>query len=290
MADLLLNDLLYVNEHLSCKNYRTEIDSGFKYLEIPADTNIQALPAKRNNIIFLIQGHFVASCNQFINRSIQSTQMILIPRTSTFHAKALVECKILLFCFGIIKNPCDISMLQSYYDCFSKTNYNFVPLPIRYPLSGFIDLLVYCLKNGMNCGHFHEIKHKELFLYMRGFYTKEEVVQLFFPIMGKSPAFKDLVLQNYMQAECVNDLAQLFNMSRTTFYNKFVEEFQMSPKHWMQQQLKQHIYMKAAIPGISIKELVDEFNFSSAAQFNRFCIREFDCTPGELIKNKQKGE
>ena len=76
-------------------------------------------------------------------------------------------------------------------------------------------------------------------------------------------------------------------MSRTSFYNKFIEEFRMSPKHWMQEQLKQHIYMKASVPGISIKELIDEFNFNSATQFNRFCLREFDCTPGELIKKIQ---
>lgn len=288
MADLLLNDLLYVNEHLSCKNYRVEVDSGFRYLEISADTTIQALPAKLNNFIFLVEGSFKANCNQFLHRLVEAGQMILVPRAVTFRAQTLTDCKILLFCFGLIKNPCDISMLQSYYACYKQVVYRFDPLPIRYPLSAFLDLLIYCLKNGMNCGHFHEIKHKELFLYLRGFYTKEEVVQLFYPIMGKSPAFKDLVLQNYMQAERVEDLAQLFNMSRTSFYNKFVEEFRMSPKHWMQQQLKQQLYMKAAVPGISIKELIDEFNFSSAAQLNRFCMREFACTPGELIRKIQK--
>ena len=56
----------------------------------------------------------------------------------------------------------------------------------------------------------------------------------------------------------------------------------------MQQQLKQQVYMKAAVPNISIKELIDEFNFSSAAQFNRFCMREFACTPRELIRKIQK--
>lgn len=287
MADLLLNDLLYVSEHLSCKNYRVEIDSGFRYLEIAAETNIRAIPARRNHFIFLVEGSFKASCNQFVNRVIGAGQMILVPRAATFHATAVTECKILFFSFGIIKNPCDISMLQSYYDCYKHTTYKFDPLPIRYPLSDFVGLLIYCLKNGMNCGHLHEIKHKELFLYLRGFYTKEEVVQLLYPIMGKSPAFKDLVLQNYLQAECVEELAQLFNMSRTAFYNKFIEEFRMSPKHWMQEQLKQHIYMRASVPGVSIKELIDEFNFNSPAQFNRFCLREFDCTPGELIKKIQ---
>lgn len=77
-------------------------------------------------------------------------------------------------------------MLQSYYDLCNDIHYDFTPLEIRHPLNEFIDLLVFCLKSGMNCAHLHEIKHKEFFLYLRGFYTKEEIVQLFFPIMGKN--------------------------------------------------------------------------------------------------------
>lgn len=284
MADLLLNDLLYVGEHLSCKNYQVEADSGFRYMEVQANTGIRALPAKLNNFIFLVEGQLTAQCNQFLNRRVDAGQMFLVPRNADFSAEAVTDCKILSFCFGVIKNPCDISMLQPYYDCHKQISYQFEPIAIRYPLSAFIELLIYCLKNGMSCGHFHEIKHRELFLYLKGFYTREEVVKLLYPIMGKSPAFRDLILQNYMQAGSVDELVQLCNMSHTAFYNKFVKEFGASPKQWMMEQLKQHIYRRAATPGVSVKELIDEFNFNSSTQFTRFCLREFSCTPTELIR------
>lgn len=287
MRDILLNNLLYANEHLNCKNYVTDVDTGFRYLEFPADTRIREYKAGRNSIICMLDGQCIINCNLFKGRRLLSEEMVLIPRNSLVDGVMVSACKMLIFSFGVIKNPCDISMLRSYYECNRNIVYDFSPIRIRHPLTGFIDLLVYCLKNGMNCAHLHELKHKEFFLFLRAFYTKEEVVKLLYPIMGNSIEFRDLILRNYIEAKNVDDLIQLFPMSRNTFYNKFVKEFQMTPKQWMLKQLKQQVSTKAATPDITIKDLMEQFNFDSPSHFNRFCLREFNCTPGELIKQNQ---
>ena len=214
--------------------------------------------------------------------------MVLLPRGALVDAYTQKDCKLLLFSFGMVRNVCDVNMLQSYYDLCNDIHYDFTPLEIRHPLNEFIDLLVFCLKSGMNCAHLHEIKHKEFFLYLRGFYTKEEIVQLFFPIMGKKLKFKDMVLKNYTKAENVEELIELLKMSKNAFYAKFSKEFGMSPRQWMLKQIRHQVFIKAAIPNITIKELMDLFNFDSPVQFNRFCMREFNCTPGELIKQQQE--
>lgn len=288
MGEILLNKLLYVNEHQSCKNYQVEIDTGFKYLEVPPGTHVYEPKLQYNNVVILIEGECIISCNQYDNRKISSSEMVLLPRGALVDAYTQKDCKLLLFSFGMVRNVCDVNMLQSYYDLCYDVHYDFTPLEIRHPLNEFIDLLVFCLKSGMNCAHLHEIKHKEFFLYLRGFYTKEEIVQLFFPIMGKKLKFKDMVLKNYTKAENVEELIELLKMSKNAFYAKFSKEFGMSPRQWMLKQIRHQVFIKAAIPNITIKELMDLFNFDSPVQFNRFCMREFNCTPGELIKQQQE--
>ncbi len=288
MGEILLNKLLYVNEHQSCKNYQVEIDTGFKYLEVPPGTHVYEPKLQYNNVVILIEGECIISCNQYDNRKISSSEMVLLPRGALVDAYTQKDSKLLLFSFGMVRNVCDVNMLQSYYDLCNDIHYDFTPLEIRHPLNEFIDLLVFCLKSGMNCAHLHEIKHKEFFLYLRGFYTKEEIVQLFFPIMGKKLKFKDMVLKNYSKAENVEELIELLKMSKNAFYAKFSKEFGMSPRQWMLKQIRHQVFIKAAIPNITIKELMDLFNFDSPVQFNRFCMREFNCTPGELIKQQQK--
>ncbi|CCZ10448.1 AraC family transcriptional regulator [uncultured Culturomica sp.] len=288
MGEILLNKLLYVNEHQSCKNYQVEIDTGFKYLEVPPGTHVYEPKLQYNNVVILIEGECIISCNQYDNRKISSSEMVLLPRGALVDAYTQKDCKLLLFSFGMVRNVCDVNMLQSYYDLCNDVHYDFTPLEIRHPLNEFIDLLVFCLKSGMNCVHLHEIKHKEFFLYLRGFYTKEEIVQLFFPIMGKKLKFKDMVLKNYTKAENVEELIELLKMSKNAFYAKFSKEFGMSPRQWMLKQIRHQVFIKAAIPNITIKELMDLFNFDSPVQFNRFCMREFNCTPGELIKQQQE--
>ena len=288
MGEILLNKLLYVNEHQSCKNYQVEIDTGFKYLEVPPGTHVYEPKLQYNNVVILIEGECIISCNQYDNRKISSSEMVLLPRGALVDAYTQKDCKLLLFSFGMVRNVCDVNMLQSYYDLCNDVHYDFTPLEIRHPLNEFIDLLVFCLKSGMNCVHLHEIKHKEFFLYLRGFYTKEEIVQLFFPIMGKKLKFKDMVLKNYTKAENVEELIELLKMSKNAFYAKFSKEFGMSPRQWMLKQIRHQVFLKAAIPNITIKELMDLFNFDSPVQFNRFCMREFNCTPGELIKQQQE--
>ena len=288
MHKILLNKLLYVNEHQSCKNYQIEIDTAFKYIEVQEGTHVYEPKLHYNNVVILIEGECVISCNQYNNRKVSSSEMVLLPRGALVDAHTQKDCKLLLFSFGRVRNVCDVNMLETYYNLHRDIRYDFVPLKVRHPLNEYIELLVFCLKNGMNCAHLHEIKHKEFFLYLRGFYTKKEVVQLFYPIMGNKIKFRDMIQENYIKAGSVEEMIRLLRMSKNAFYTKFTKEFGMSPKQWMLKQIRHQVFVKAAVPGITIKELIDLFNFDSPVQFNRFCIREFGCPPGELIKQQQQ--
>ena len=76
------SELLYIEEHLSCRNYMTTIETGFKYLELDEITEFEEEDTNKNYLLFLLQGDFSISCNQFHNKPFHAGEMILIPRSS----------------------------------------------------------------------------------------------------------------------------------------------------------------------------------------------------------------
>lgn len=76
------SELLYIEEHLSCQNYMTTIETGFKYLEFDKNTEFEEDTTSKNYLLFFLKGDFTITCNQFHNRSFHAGEMILIPRSS----------------------------------------------------------------------------------------------------------------------------------------------------------------------------------------------------------------
>jgi AraC-like DNA-binding protein len=236
-----------------------------------------------NHLLFLRNGLLTIDCNEYTDRIIKKDECILIPKAAQMSCKALQDAELLVMTFDVMQNVCDKVMLHSYRPFYAQITYNFTPTSIRHPLISFIDLLVTYLNGGIGCEHLHEIKEKEFFLVLRRCYSKEEIMNLLYPIIGISD-FKSFVLENYRAVNNVSELVDLSGMGRTAFDCKFREVFGISARQWMLKQIATHIRYKAMDPEITIKDIMNEFKFNSATHFNRFCKQQFDCTPGELLR------
>lgn len=284
---LQLNDLLYLEEHLSCRNYMSEITTGFKYLEFEKETSISEECTNKNFLLFSIKGNFTISCNNFCNCPFKESAMILLPKSSTVRIIASKSSELLVMIFDVPESDCDKLELQSLSKVCKNMEYTFTPIEIHYPLMPFLEVLVYCLKNGMQCKHIHSMMQNEFFFLLRGFYEKEKIAALFYPIIGKELSFKDFVIQNYPSVSSIDQLIALSNMGRTSFFVKFKEEFGVTAKQWMLKQMKEKILGKVIEPGVSVKQLTDVCGFESQAQLYRYFKQFFDCTPKQLIERYQ---
>ena len=173
------NKLLYIEEHLSCQNYMTTIETGFKYLEFDEITEFEEEDTNKNYLLFLLQGDFSISCNQFHNRPFHAGEMILIPRSSRLKGRAQAGSGLLSMFFDMPENSCDKLILQSLSELCDSIDYKFEPVGIRYPLTPFLDVLIFCIKSGMSCAHLHNLMQREFFFLLRGFYEKREVATLY---------------------------------------------------------------------------------------------------------------
>lgn len=282
------NKLLYIKEHLSCQNYMTIVNTGFKYIDFEKKTIFRELHANKNYLLFFLQGDFMIECNQFQDRKFHTGEMILIPRNASLKGVAAAGSIMLSLFFDKPESSCDKLVLQSLSVLCETIEYNFEPMKIRYPLTPFFEVLNHCITNGMNCAHYHELMQREFFFLLRGFYEKREIAALFYPIIGKEIDFKDFVIDNYAKVNNIEELIALSNLGRSRFFSKFNAVFGITAKQWVLKQKNQQILERMTEPGVYIKDVIEELGFDNQVYFTRYCKRHFGCTPKQLIERCQE--
>lgn len=280
--------LLYAEEHLSCVNYVNSPQTGFRYEEIPAGTYFQKDSISQNYILMFLEGSCSIGSGFYPQRIFKAEEMILIPKSSVFEGRVLEALKVLVFHFHVPLNSCDAVTFETYSKYCLRIEYNFSPLPFREPLTQFVRQMVHYLESGIKCAHLFEIKHKEFFLLLRGFYRKEQISYLLYPILGKALSFKDFILSNYVKAGSIEKLISMSHLSKSSFYDKFKSDFGVTAKQWMLKQQVNIVRAKACEPQVTIKDLMDVIGYSSPTHFNRFCRTYLECTPGELLKSSKE--
>lgn len=277
--------LLYLDEHINCNNFLHSVETGFTYHEERTGSVLSyKFSEKYNHLFFLVEGECMFNCNGFRDRKIKGGEMILIPRAATFSGRVIQSAKWLQMTFSLPHSGCDRLVLEGYQSYCSMIDYDFQPLDIREPLTKFIDLMIFYLRSGMNCGHLHEMKHAELFFSLRGFYKKEEIATLFYPLIGKPLSFREQIAKWQNQEHSLTQLAADLNMSQIAFLRKFKEEFNETYFRWEMRRKCDRILADMTIPNITIKEVMSRHGFYAAPNFNRFCKTNFGCTPTELMR------
>ena len=281
----MLNDLLYVEEHISCVHYVSDYRCTFKYLECKEGEISHIKDDTFNRMVFIVEGEIKISCGNYKNRVFEGDNIILLPKGSKSEISIIKDSNILIFTFDTPSNICDKFHIKSYWNLCRNIEYDFNPVKIRPPMKSFIDSMSYYLGNKINCEHFFEIKNKEIFLVLRWFYPREELALLLYPIIGQFLDFRAVVLENHSKIENVSDLVALTGMSRTNFDSTFKDEFGMPAHKWMLKQLAKRVLHSMTEPGATVGKVTKKLGFNSATHFTRFCKQQFGCTPTELLNN-----
>ena len=277
--------LLYLDEHINCNNFLHNVETGFTYHEEETGSRFDdKLDPTYNHLLFLLEGVCTLSCNDFKDRTIQGGEMILIPRAATSSGQVTQSAKWLQMTFVLPHSGCDRLVLESYKPFCKEIDYDFQPLAIREPILKFIDLMLFYMRSGMNCAHLHAMKHAELFFLLRGFYKKEEIATLFYPLIGKPLNFREQIEKWQDKEHSLTQLAEELHMSQIAFLRRFKEEFNETYFRWETRRKCDRILADMAIPNITIKEIMTRHGFYAAPNFNRFCKTKFGYTPSELLK------
>lgn len=276
-------ELLYKNEHLSCLHYATSETVCFRVYTVKKGDVFDQCMLTDTNLMFLLSGSITLSYNEYMNGQLESGNFCLLPKSSMVHVKVKEDGRILSCIFSQNIKMCSLFSLQQLQNFLPASySYEFGCLQMNPLMNRFLCLLVDCLDQGLGCSHFHQLKRDELFLYLRAFYTKEELACFFYPILGEDMNFKDFVLANYKQMKDVKDFAEKANLSLSTFNRRFRENFHISAHQWLISRKVESVRRDILMSNLTFSEIADKYNFSSPNYLATFCRQHYGMSPHEM--------
>lgn len=145
-------------------------------------------------------------------------------------------------------------------------------------------------EDGLQCIDIMTQKLKEIFFVLSGYYKPEVLGELLAPLLRKEVDFKEFVMMNHHKAKTVQDLADMRQIDIRKFNKQFKETFNEPPYTWMLDRKAEMIDERLSDPTVPFKEIMEEFQFSSASHFTVFCRRQFNQTPSQRRKELVKEE
>ena len=235
-------------------------------------------------LFFLLEGEKVR-VHKEENVYIQENAIFCEQADDNLKIEALEDTLLILHGFGTITNICDRSFPETPKKASSRPQ----KIEIKTPLRSFFNLLCLYLDINSCCFQVSKLKHLEIFMLFRRFYSQEEFYALFEPIINGDQTFKKAVKEHFVKAKNVEELAQYCNKSLSTFTRLFKKHFNDNPHNWMRKQKLQMIVDRLSQMEIPLSEIAEEFDFSSFSYFSQFCKKNLGVTPRNFRLRILKG-
>lgn len=280
--------IFYVEEHFNCINYQECEKSAIDIIEIKEGETRNSVSGF-NQIIFILTGSISYTTDNQNNLKKESSKAILLPANTPITIKSEGGAKLIAIRITGISKLCDAYALTKllYTEKYNPKN-RLATLEITPMLQTFLDMLYQFISDGIRCGSYFDSKIKEMFLILRTYYEKSDILHFLYPLLSNDMAFSDIILSNYTRVKTVSELAELTNYSLSGFQKKFKKVFNMPAHQWLTEQRMKAIFQDINNPEIALKEICSKFQFSSISYFNDFCKMQFGKTPGQLRKEIKK--
>ena len=242
------------------------------------DTNI-------NYLIFCRTGHARITSTLFHDEILCAGEVMFVPRGSECSGTALSDVTLLVHKFNNTvcrAEKCILSYLYSHKLPDSKVYCCKLTAPTS--MRVLMDTVATYITDGTHDSDLWKLKHKELIWVFTRYYTAEELRIFFHPMTGEQVPLRNLVLTHYRKAEYTDKLADMCGYGLHNFRKVFKKEFGMSPYQWLMMKRAENIKYKLSQTYIPFADIIDEFNFSSAAHFSNFCKRFLGDTPSNVRK------
>lgn len=266
---------------------------GFKYRKVKSTIDHEEQLAQvhtmtHNAVFFQLGGELVINCEEHETIRVSPGELYFLPRGVKIKAYIVGE----QVEYIVARLEHDVDSKSMFHELFSDVNrsthhtYVFSTLPINEPLNAFIDTIKYYILNGLDNQRLQNIKFLELYILLNSCYTKDECINLFYPVLKKNSKFKTYILDNYKVSVTIAQLVKNANMSRSTFDRTFKENFGMTPHKWIDIQTRVVIFRKAAEPFVTVKDIMYEVGVYNSSQFTKLCKRLCGVTPSSLISTQ----
>jgi AraC-like DNA-binding protein len=258
--------------------------AGFSLLKVKEGDTFASMYEDYNQLIFLLSGKAIVNSSEALEQHVRDGELFFMPISAEMTCKALTDCSFLLFYFDKFMNLCDRVYFRELWGICSGMEHQFQAVPMHYPLPWFANDMVTHFSGQFNTPEYQLVKYEEFLYLLRSIYTKREMANIFYPIIGRSLDFRRFILENYLKVKNIDDLVKLSALRRKTFDRQFNEEFGIPPYQWILKQKAKHVYFALSETNEQMQEIMRKYGFTIAPHFTRFCKDYFNATPLELRK------
>lgn len=270
----------------TCSSYKNDDSVCFKHIKSAGGIISDGWKSDGIQWIFVLSGTLeVKTKDKEI--TLEAGDMFLLP-VEKYAVISLEESELIFFTSDRPTEYC-VTMLAELFENVREVEERFVKLKIVNPLDKFLSLLMVYMDSGVDCKYLFEGKQHELFMVIRACYTEEELVSFLYPLtLRKDSDQRKLIIDNCSKAKNIQELATLCGYSVGGFKRLFKEIFNEPIYRWMQQQKVNSLKIRLREKDVNLKELIDEYGFSSPAHFTKFCKQWLGMVPTQYIKKQQK--
>ncbi len=239
---------------------------------------------KISKVIFVINGECRITTDSNPEVKLNNNHALFLPVGSRYHITYPKPTSAMII---------RIDPFQKLYGCYSLEDlYNVSGTDSGLDISGllkmtpilrsYVENLYVYIKTGVNNDTLYDIKVKELLYILSAYYSKKELSRFFKPLLNTDNNFASFVLNNWQSVRNAKELAQLSSYCETSFNKKFKKVFGDTPYRWLNEKRSAQVLYKLTHTSKPFKQIADEYKFSSQQQFNDYCIRNFEMTPGNI--------
>ena len=279
------NELQYVQEHVSCRNYAAD----GPIIQIRTLNRGEFLNFDCNHrpfLGFLLRGTLLWSYDAGDPLRIRAAEMFFIARSETFRSQAEEQVQIVLCYLDTTIALCNEYTIKSLSNYLTFRNPDETPFePIRLPigehLMAELETTQAAMATGLLCFHYQREKRDIFLLMLRGFYSKEDLAELFRPVLGEGFDFKQVIQRLYTPSINVQEMIEQTGLPSTSFNRKFMKSFGVTPRKWLIEKKKKDILRDLMMSDRSLKEIARTYGFSPN-YFIEFCRTHLGAPPHEL--------
>lgn len=255
--------------------------TGFSFLIVLKGNSLLRLNS--NVLLFIMSGAMKVSSGKQELAIINERHIFFWDKEDDYTCEMLLDSQIILFSFGdlIVHDLLTFRSCGTIQDGYYPKS---MGLKFAEPLNLFLQLLVRYMEMKFYDLSLYITKQKELFYILNSVYNEQELAVLFNSLTEQSSKFKEQILENYLSAKNVGELASLLGYGVTNFRAKFKEQFGVSVYRWLLNRKSQRIIYRITVYGDEFSQIIDDFGFSSPSHFNKFCRSQYGLTPCELRK------
>lgn len=281
---------LYSNEHCSCFNYEKSEGGAIQIRTFKKNERWYEV-SKYHKIVFLLKGQIKYNLGIDSENFLTGGNMFLFPSDIELNLTTLEDSDIIVVRLPISEQLCDVYSFEKLLKeshSNAKMDNGYHTLSINERMDIFLELLNAYITEGLRCTYFFQIKIKEMLFIFRAYYSKEELLRFFYPLLTSDISFSEFVLKHKNEVRTVKEFAELSNYSLSGFQKRFKKVFGVTAHKWLNEHRSKSILHEINKKERTLKEISNKYGFSSQSYFNDFCKTNFGLTPGQLRNHKVK--